>query len=306
MTGRLAATGIVLVAIAACGCAWVALRSARNELSLLKAQSWPIPRSPEEAWLTAALDVEYSTGKGVRIRGWMVPSSNGAAVLLITGSETDRRQLLPEARLLADAGYGVLLFDLPGTGQSEGARWQGHEQDAVESGVEFLARQPGVHSGSVGIFGFSVGAALAIEAAARGSRVGAFVLAGCFADVQEQTQYEYRRYGRVSQWPALWVDQHFAQGMEGLRPLAHIAAIAPRPVLFIAGDADPFVPNEGSRALYRAAREPKELWIVPGAGHGGYATAASAEYARRLLGVFALLVPRELSHADSRSKQNPE
>jgi hypothetical protein len=33
------------------------------------------------------------------------------------------------------------------------------------------------------------------------------------------------------------------------------------------GDQDPYFPPEHARQLYLAAREPKELWLIPGMGH---------------------------------------
>jgi pimeloyl-ACP methyl ester carboxylesterase len=38
-----------------------------------------------------------------------------------------------------------------------------------------------------------------------------------------------------------------------------------------------------AEAQYAAAQEPKEMWIVPGAGHGGYSQADPAEYQQRVL-----------------------
>jgi fermentation-respiration switch protein FrsA (DUF1100 family) len=46
------------------------------------------------------------------------------------------------------------------------------------------------------------------------------------------------------------------------------------------------VPPAALRQLYEAAQEPKELWIVNGAGHAGFADVAPAEYAQRLTGFF--------------------
>src|SRR5258706_15309808 len=43
--------------------------------------------------------------------------------------------------------------------------------------------------------------------------------------------------------------------------------ISPRPVFFIHGDQDSIVPVRMSKMLYEKAKEPKKLWIVPGAGH---------------------------------------
>jgi hypothetical protein len=47
------------------------------------------------------------------------------------------------------------------------------------------------------------------------------------------------------------------------------------------------------RILYEAARQPKSLWVVPGADHGGYAQVAAAEYGHRLKEFFSdnLLAP---------------
>jgi fermentation-respiration switch protein FrsA (DUF1100 family) len=65
-------------------------------------------------------------------------------------------------------------------------------------------------------------------------------------------------------------------------PLAHIAEIKPRPVFLIYGE---FEADHG-QALYAAAGEPRQLWIVPGVGHGGYQTAYPDEYERRVIEFF--------------------
>jgi fermentation-respiration switch protein FrsA (DUF1100 family) len=65
-----------------------------------------------------------------------------------------------------------------------------------------------------------------------------------------------------------------------------VPKIAPRALFFIVGDEDPTVPAEMSSRLYAAASEPKELWIIQGAGHGDYAQVAGAEYSRRLVAFF--------------------
>jgi pimeloyl-ACP methyl ester carboxylesterase len=48
--------------------------------------------------------------RGVTLRGWFIPTSNGAAVLMVHGTDADRSQLTREADMLARRGYGVLLF----------------------------------------------------------------------------------------------------------------------------------------------------------------------------------------------------
>jgi pimeloyl-ACP methyl ester carboxylesterase len=46
-----------------------------------------------------------------------------------------------------------------------------------------------------------------------------------------------------------------------------VAEISPIPLLIIQGDRDPIVPVGHARRLFELAREPKELWDVPGGGH---------------------------------------
>jgi pimeloyl-ACP methyl ester carboxylesterase len=50
-------------------------------------------------------------------------------------------------------------------------------------------------------------------------------------------------------------------------PAEAAARIAPTPLLIVHGDRDAFFPVDHAEDLYAAARDPKDLWIVPGFGH---------------------------------------
>lgn len=65
-------------------------------------------------------DVTFSTADGVALSGWYVPSRNGAAVVLLHGAGSTRSAVLPHAVVLADDGFGVLLYDARGHGRSQG------------------------------------------------------------------------------------------------------------------------------------------------------------------------------------------
>ena len=75
----------------------------------------PIPATP-----TGYEDVEFDAVDGLRLSGWYAPSRNGAAVVLVHGGGGDRTGPLDHARLLRRHGYGVLLYDSRGRGESEG------------------------------------------------------------------------------------------------------------------------------------------------------------------------------------------
>ena len=63
-------------------------------------------------------DVAFETADGLTLQGWYIPSHNGAAVISFPG----RAGTQGPARLLADHGYGVLLFDRRGEGEATESR----------------------------------------------------------------------------------------------------------------------------------------------------------------------------------------
>jgi fermentation-respiration switch protein FrsA (DUF1100 family) len=54
-----------------------------------------------------------------------------------------------------------------------------------------------------------------------------------------------------------------------LRPIDVIGRISPRPLLIAHGELDEIVPVRHAHSLFKAAGEPKELWIDPHAHHVG-------------------------------------
>jgi fermentation-respiration switch protein FrsA (DUF1100 family) len=67
---------------------------------------------------------------------------------------------------------------------------------------------------------------------------------------------------------------------------AALRRLGPRPLLMIHGGADTYIKPVMARALFRHAKPPKELWVVPGAKHNQAPHAAGDEYRRRVLDFF--------------------
>jgi hypothetical protein len=86
--------------------------------------------------------VSFTTSDGLELAGWYIPSKNGAAVIAFPG----RNGPQTHTRMLARHGYGVLLFDRRGQGESEGDPhafgWKG-EKD-IKAAIAFLQRRPDV------------------------------------------------------------------------------------------------------------------------------------------------------------------
>jgi hypothetical protein len=89
-------------------------------------------------------------------------------------------------------------------------------------------------------------------------------------------------------YPVNWLVYALQSFMSGAEPpagvLAVIDKIAPRPLLLIsAGEGKE---QSFARLLFEAASEPKELWEVPEAPHGGCYFARPEAYSERVAGFF--------------------
>jgi len=68
-----------------------------------------------------------------------------------------------------------------------------------------------------------------------------------------------------------------------LSPIDRVADVAPRALLIIAPREDRLINHSQALRLYAAAREPKELYVVPGAGHPEAHAFGGADYEARVL-----------------------
>jgi pimeloyl-ACP methyl ester carboxylesterase len=229
--------------------------------------------------------VTLTTANGLRLRGWYVPSRNGAAVAVMHGTGSNRVGVAGHARLLARHGYGVLLFDFQGHGESDGrstslpARFQ---QDAGAA-LAFLRGRPDVRGGRIGVIGVSLGGEVAIHAAAADPRWRATVLEG----VQGGSPADLRA---SKPDPATYVTLSTLYGLGrvlgGSMPPAsnvdQVERIAPRPLLLLsAGRGTEARANEEYR---RRGGPTTALWNLPGAAHAAALRTDPAGYERHVIG----------------------
>jgi len=233
-------------------------------------------------------DVEFESGSGSKLRGWLIPGRSGAVVLM-HGFRVDRRQMLGRASFLSEAGYGVLLFDFQAHGESPGKQITiGYlESRDAQAAVEFMKKScPGE---KLGVIGLSMGGAAA-ALASPALEVDAMVLEEVYADIERATENRMERY--LGGWARglaqlLIMQLPLRAGIEksALRPVDRVGAIK-APKLFIAGAKDRHTKLDESRELFAAASEPKELWVVEEAAHVDVHQMAKEEYEERVLDFF--------------------
>jgi hypothetical protein len=229
-------------------------------------------------------DVEFTTADGLLLKGWYIPSRNGAAVISFPGRASSQER----AKLLARHGYGVLLFDRRGEGESEGDPntfgWQG-ERD-IRAAAAYLQRRPDVDPNRIGGIGLSVGGEMMIEAAAESNELKAIVSEGASSrSVRDEI-------ANGSGWQELIgnsVATTATAVFSGNLPPRTLKSLVPEisgAVFFVYGERGQPAERPANQAFYEAARRPKAIWEVPGSGHIGGAEAQPEEYERRVTQFF--------------------
>jgi len=287
-TDRWVRVAFLVVAVAALLPLKRAISAFRDEYAVFRSTNHVVVRPAADAQLPAITDVVIDVPGRPQVAAWHVASRNGAAVLLVHGSGGDRASLWPEARELARSGFGIMLIDMPGHGESRGdVDWGAGGRAAVSAALAWLVAQPDVDGGRVGALGFSMGAAQVTQVAAGDQRIRAVILAGCYSDAHQQTLFEYGSWGPITGWPAVWAYRAAGFDDSDQRPVDVIAHLAPRPLLIVHGTNDNVVPPAMASELHVAAGATGELWLVPGARHGDYMQAAPELWRQRLVDFFS-------------------
>ena len=236
---------------------------------------------PPELFATAAT---FPANGGI-VAGWVARGEGSGAVLLLHGVRADRRQMQERALFLNRLGYTVLLIDLPAHGESTGKRitFGAHEAHAVRAAIAYLARNlPGER---IGVIGSSLGAA-SLVLSKPGASIDALVLEAMYPTIEEATANRLAIYlgpaGRLLS-PLLSPQLALRTGVKAsaLRPVDAMAQLG-SPVLVIGGEQDRHTTAAETRRIFDAAPEPKQLWIVAGAGHVDLHAHARSEYERRV------------------------
>jgi dipeptidyl aminopeptidase/acylaminoacyl peptidase len=237
--------------------------------------------------------ISFVSEDGLPLKGWLVkpphPRAKSSAIIICHGVGANKSDFTELAASLARRGYFVLLFDFRAHGESSGSRTSlgYHEQKDVVAALSVLKARKDIDLHRIGIYGFSMGGSTALLAAAKSGAFSAVAVDSAFTSLREQARGAIRGFYHLPSFPFLHLaifgyELYFQTRVENVAPVNVIAHISPVPLLIIAGEGDKLIPADNGRKLYSAAGEPKELWIIPGADHGGTLAAAGSEYEKRV------------------------
>lgn len=211
---------------------------------------------------------------GVRLAGARLAGPPGAAATVVLAHGFAHSSRTPRihafAHLLARRAH-VVVPDLRGHGRSEGVCTLGIDEP-LDVAAAVAAADPGLPVVTVGVS--LGGAAVLLHGGTRGG------VAGVVAVSPPAWSGEWDTPGtrRIARYAGS------AAGRQVLARLLHtriaarceavpdsrdvVAAIAPAFTLVVSDPADHYFGEEHARALYDWAGEPKDLWLLPGSGHG--------------------------------------
>jgi len=250
----------------------------------------PVTRTPADIGFPFE-DVTLTTRDGLKLPAWYIPGRRPQAIILVHGINANRSLMLPTAKILAEAGFPLLMLDLRGHGQSDTSLNSYGYREAldVQAGVDFLSGRPEIKR--IGAIGSSLGGAAVARAAAADPRLEAVVIQISYSSLPDAVNDAFEHLTIFPQWPFAPLIVNLAERRVGIEigqvdSSRALATLSPRPVLIIHSTDDHLFPLDHGQKMFEAAGDPKELWIMESLGHDDPAKARPAEYRRRVVTFF--------------------
>ncbi len=239
---------------------WIAVRPPRIA----------IPLHPRDFRL-AVEEVTIAAEDGVKLAAWLVTRPGAPAVVLLHGYPAEKADMLPIAAALT-RDFTVLLLDQRYFGRSGGrATTLGRkERGDLKRAIDFLSAR-GVPA--VGVFGFSLGGAVALTTAAEDPRITAVAAYAPFADLAT-LGHELYAWLWVLKYPfvgmmRVWSRVFLGGDIASPTPAAAAATLS-IPVLLIASREDEQIPFRHAERLRQAlAKNPRAEFEFTARGRHG-------------------------------------
>ncbi len=212
---------------------------------------------PKDFGLTAE-DVSIETDDGVMLSGLLIPgnAADTRALIILHGYPAEKSDMLPVA-LALHPDFSLLLLDMRSFGKSGGpyTTLGIKERRDVRKAADYLKERG---YGNIGVFGFSLGGAVAVLAAADDERIGAVASYGSFANLPLLGKSAYRNLLFLKQpmvaLELLWARILFRESLSRVSP-ENAARRLSIPVFIAHSGADEQIPFEHALRLKEALKD---------------------------------------------------
>jgi dipeptidyl aminopeptidase/acylaminoacyl peptidase len=234
--------------------------------------------------------VSFRTADGLTLRGWYIPAAQTSekTVILLHGYPADKGNILPALAFLHE-DFNLLLFDFRYLGQSEGSYSTAgaREVEDLLAAVRFL-KSRGIKQ--VGVWGFSMGGAVALMAIEKAPEIRAVISESSYASLGQMAfelfpipLLNYPIAYLVGFWAKLFLGIDLGQ----VSPVES-ARTATVPILLIHSSADAVIPVSHARQLQEAMAHNRraEFWFNEGFAlgqlHSDYETRVKSFFNKNL------------------------
>jgi uncharacterized protein len=257
------------------------------------------PPLPRDLGGAANLDAEAERAaiplaKDGALDAWLLAGTRPAVIVLFHGFGRTHHRAWRYAAFLRRLGVHLVTFDFR-SARARGRRPTTlgvHEREDAAAVLDWVLGQPRFAGCRVAFHAESLGAAVALDLAARRPEVACVVADAAFANAWQALEDACELWARMPRQPSADILRSLGRAATGYDPgafspveVAH--GLADRPVFFIHGTRDDRIGTGQARELWRAAGAKDPLWIVSGAGHNEAWRHERARYERAVTAFFA-------------------
>ena len=200
-------------------------------------------------------EVTLRATDGTRLHAWRVRADAGSPLVLYFGGNAEEvswmLDVIGDPRAGATPGVSWLLLDYRGYGESEGSATEAGVYRDADAGWDYLTNRPEIDSTRIGVYGRSIGSAVALYLAT--SRpVRALVLESAFSSGHAMAREHY----------AFFPQSLVKLDLDNVERATRLTI----PLLSVHGSADWIAPIEMGRAVAEAGHA-EEFYVIEGSGH---------------------------------------
>jgi alpha-beta hydrolase superfamily lysophospholipase len=247
---------VLIAALAAGGC----MPPSWGANAMLHPQRRPMTRQPDRPF-----DAVEFEGAGVKLKGWWFHAKQKrGTVVFLHGLSDNRGTGVGIADHFLDRGYDVVEYDSRAHGESEGAActYGFYEKQDLRKVLDRVGTRP------IAVMGASLGAGIALQAAADDPRIAVVVAVSPFSDLRTAVRERapsFASKGNIAEAFALAENEGKFRA-DDVSPMAAAARIKV-PTLLIHGGKDDETPPAHSQRIFAALHEPKRLMLLPDKDH---------------------------------------
>lgn len=207
----------------------------------------------QEVWLP----VSTKGGKVEHIHGWWIPHDRPLATMLYLHGNGGNISVEVKARRFHQLGFSVLLIDYRGYGRSEGSfPSEATVYQDAQAAWDYLIQERQISPKKVVVYGHSLGGAIAINLAGQNPNLAGLIVSSSFTSIQQVAAQDWK-------FRLFPIELILTQKFDSVGKIRSLKM----PSLFIHGVDDTLIPVAIGKALYEAAPQPKQLLLIPHAGH---------------------------------------